>query len=725
MSHSWSQIEAVGIATSSWVRSTDMSQANYPTKQTGTEYVDGKLFDTNAIDDGKLRARIQTLTDSEETSSILFCPHMWQRYLVRFFALTATLPALLLLWAAYIQGCIIFSYWTGHESSNISLSRLQMILATLFFLVEVLWAIDQLLVAYQIKRHSLFGTWRPRLRLLGDSDLPSVDVVICICKESEAMVYGTVLAVLDLDYPLDKLRVIVTDDGGDSEVESGLAALGSKTGNVFYTSNYGKTTEKPPGVKAANLNNALQFIDTLPGGRGELIAVLDVDMIPDRRWLRATIPHFYPAGGYHEEGKETGLVCGVQTFYNIPDNDPTNQSNSLRVKCYHPILDQAGMGQCTGSGWVMRRKAMDDLPGGQLSTSCVCEDFYMQFLLSKTDHWITAAVAEYLQCGLVPDTYQAQLKQYTRWYLSNLAVQDLHQILGHSWISLLEKLFWRAPFSMIWLIMMHLKPHIATLQLILFPLLFLTKTPLIITSPDNGQQLVWLLRVHALSVLLSYLHHVHIGIMAGYRASIMDWGMTKWLSPHFTVAYMKTYFPGLFNPTRSEKSSAAAFVSTGSLKDKLFERFPARRGDLSKRLNHILLECGVWMHCVAVTAMITTACFALKNLPEASDSTEKYLNILLWIAWPSNQSFIVLVTACLTPIKYAISPPNVGENLDLLRKARRGPQAPTSFLFRPREEAKRWEERSNPVWGGGLDFVTVYTVWGIWAGLLFFWTWRL
>nr|CDP26640.1 Putative Glycosyltransferase Family 2 [Podospora anserina S mat+] len=725
MSHSWNENEAIGIETSTWVRSTDVSQANYPSKKTNNKHVNEKKFDRNAIDGGNLRARIQALTDSEETSSVLFCPHMWQRYLVRFVAFTATLPAVLLLWAAYYQGRTIVSYWTGDESSHIALSRLQMLSATLFFLVEILWAVDQLLVAWQIKSYSFFGTWRPRLRLLGENNLPSVDVVICICKESEAMVYGTVLAAFDLDYPLDKLRVIVTDDGGDSAVESGLAALRSRVGNVFYTSNYGKATEKPPGVKAANLNNALQFIDSLPGGRAELIAVLDVDMIPDRAWLRATIPHFYPAGGYQEDGKEIGLVCGVQTFYNIPDNDPTNQSNSLRVKCYHPIQDQAGKGQCAGSGWVMRRKALDDLPGGQFPTTCVCEDFYTQFLLGQTNHWITAAVAEYLQCGLVPDTYQAQLKQYTRWYLSNLAVQDLHQLSGHSWISLLEKLVWKAPVTMVGLMMMHLKPHLATLQLILFPLLFLTKTPLIVTSPDRSEELTRLLRIHAGSVFFSYLHHVHIGVMAGYRASIMDWGMTKWLSPHYTVAYMKTYFPGLFNSTQSKKSSAAAFVSTGSLKDKLFERFPARRGGLSKRLNHILLECGVWMHCVAVTAILVTAWVAVKNLPEASNNTEKLLNILLWVFWPSNQAFIVLAIACFTPIKYAIWPPNVGENHDLLQKVHNGPGAPTSFLFRPREEAKRWEERSNPIWGGGLDFVTVYTIWGIWAGLVFIWAWWL
>ncbi|KAK0736123.1 glycosyltransferase like family 2-domain-containing protein [Apiosordaria backusii] len=664
MSHSWNQDEAVGFTTTGWIRSTDAPQATPPPRQADAKQVDGEWFDTNAIDRGNLRARIQTLTDTEEPSTILFCPHMWQRYL--------------------------------------------------------------------IKSCSLFGTWRPRLRLVGDTDLPSVDVIIPICKEPEAMVYGTVLAVLDLDYPLEKLRVIITDDGEDHAVESGLSALRSKTANVFYTSNSGKTKTKPPGVKAVNVNNALRFIDTLPRGRAELVAVLDVDMIPDRNWLRATIPHFYPAGGYHEEGKETGLVCAVQTFYNIPDNDPTNQSNSLRVKCYHPILDQAGMGQCTGTGWVMRRKALDCLPGGQLPTTCVCEDFYTQILLSQTNHWITASVAEHLQCGLVPDTYQAQLKQYTRWYLSNIAATNLLQLSGHSWKALLEKLLWRAPLAMIGAILMHLKSHVATLQLVLFPLLFLTKTPLVISSPDNGEELVWLLRIHALSVLLSYLHHVHIGIMAGYRASIMDWGMTKWLSPHYTVAYMKTYSPGLFQLSQqkekavtADKNNVATYVSTGSLKDKLFERFPERRAGLSKRLNHILLECGVWMHLVAVTAMVATAWIAVRSLPDAPDNTMRYINILLWIAWPSNQSFIILAIACFTPIKYAIWAPNVGEGLELLQKIDNGPEAPTPFVFRPRQEARRWGERSNPVWGGGLDFVTVYTVWVFWAGLVFVWTWWL
>ncbi|KAK4198384.1 family 2 putative glycosyltransferase [Triangularia verruculosa] len=738
MSHSWNEHEAVGLTTKAWVMSTDMPHVTSSSKPTCAEQADEKWFDTNAIDNGNLGARIQTLADTEETSTILFCPYMWQRYLSRFLAFTAALPALLILWAAFIQGTTICSYWAGFGSSNISLSKLQMTLATLFFVIEILWAVDQLLVAYQIKSCSLFGTWRPRLRIVGDTDLPSVDVIILICKEPEPIVYGTVLAVLDLDYPLDKLRVIVTDDGGDSAVKTGLSALVSKLGNVFYTANCGTGKEKPPSVKAANLNNALRFIDSLPGGRAELVAVLDVDMIPDRVWLRATVPHFFSVQGTRKEGKETGLVCAVPTYYNIPDNDPTNQSNFLRGKCYHPVLDQAGMGQCTGTGWVMRRKALDSLPGGQIPTNCVCEDHYTHVLLEKTNHWVTASVAEYLQCGVVPDTYQVQLKQYTRWFLSSIAVTNLLHLSGHSWIFLLQKLLWKAPLAMVGIIMLHLKNHMSTLQLLLFPLLFLTKTPLVIT--DKEQDLVLLLRLHSLSVLLSYLHHVHVGVMAGYRASIMDWGMTKWLSPHYTVAYLKTYFPSLLNLFQPKKSttttatttaatnkpSAAAFVSTGSIKDKLFERFPGRRGNLTQRLNHILLECEAWMHLAAVTAILTTAWFAIKNLPDSSSSTEKYLNILLWVAWPSNQSFIVLATACFTPVKYAIWPPGVGEGVELLKNVPTvAPEAPTSFIFRPREEARRWEERSNPIWGGGLDFVTVYTVWGVWAGLVFVWTWWL
>lgn len=82
-----------------------------------------------------------------------------------------------------------------------------------------------------------------------------VDVVICICKELEVMVYGIVFVVFDFDYFFDKLRVIVIDDGGDSVVESGFVVFWSRVGNVFYILNYGKVMEKFFGVKVVNFNN--------------------------------------------------------------------------------------------------------------------------------------------------------------------------------------------------------------------------------------------------------------------------------------------------------------------------------------------------------------------------------------------------------------------------------------------------------------------------------------
>lgn len=132
----------------------------------------------------------------------------------------------------------------------------------------------------------LFWKWRPRLRLLGEHNLPSVDVLIPTCGEPLDVVKDTVRAALALDYPLHRFRVIVTDDGRDPELRDWVA--GKNCRYLHYTSRPKKGCS---GYKAGNLNHAIKFSETLSGGPGEYVAGLDADMIPEKRWLRAVLPH--------------------------------------------------------------------------------------------------------------------------------------------------------------------------------------------------------------------------------------------------------------------------------------------------------------------------------------------------------------------------------------------------------------------------------------------------
>ena len=121
----------------------------------------------------------------------------------------------------------------------------------------------------------------------------------------------TVHACLDLDYPKDKLRVIVSDDGNDPALKAAILSLNIVFDNVVYFTR----TIQPGchhGYKAGNINAVLKMLETQGLDPNPWICSLDCDMIPDREMLRILIA---PA----LMDKEVGLVtlpqvCGPFRF---------------------------------------------------------------------------------------------------------------------------------------------------------------------------------------------------------------------------------------------------------------------------------------------------------------------------------------------------------------------------------------------------------------------------
>lgn len=116
-------------------------------------------------------------------------------------------------------------------------------------------------------------------------------------------------------------------------------------------------------------------------------------------------------------------------FYNTPPDDPLYQSLDFFVHVSEPIKDALGVAWCTGSGYVVRRTALDEI--GQIPTGSVAEDVLTSTLLLGAG-WKTSYVHEPLQFGTVPDSYGSHIKQRTRWvgvpcyhfqdYINNLLI---------------------------------------------------------------------------------------------------------------------------------------------------------------------------------------------------------------------------------------------------------------------------------------------------------------
>lgn len=122
--------------------------------------------------------------------------------------------------------------------------------------------------------------------------MPGVDVIITTCKEDVDVVMDTVRAAATLDWPTDKLRVLVSDDGPDPDLQAQITQLQKSYPQVHYYSRP-KNPSKHHGFKAGNMNQAIRYLgsDAFDQRPASYVGILDADMIPDKAWLRALIPH--------------------------------------------------------------------------------------------------------------------------------------------------------------------------------------------------------------------------------------------------------------------------------------------------------------------------------------------------------------------------------------------------------------------------------------------------
>lgn len=167
--------------------------------------------------------------------------------------------------------------------------------------------------------------WRPRYRLEGDH-VPRIDVIITCCNESLDIIQDTVLGALAVDYPKDSFRIILTDDGASPAVREWAAGL--KQTNLYYTA---RVKQGTGGYKAGNLNHAVGFIEALPGSPADFIAGLDADMIPEKKWLRAVIPHLLL-------DSKMGVATPTQVGASQSHNSPYLGIQSDAVRCLRAWL---------------------------------------------------------------------------------------------------------------------------------------------------------------------------------------------------------------------------------------------------------------------------------------------------------------------------------------------------------------------------------------------------
>ncbi|MDU1085456.1 MAG: glycosyltransferase, partial [Leclercia adecarboxylata] len=272
-------------------------------------------------------------------------------------------------------------------------SEIETILGIGLFLAELyIWVI--IILSYL---QNLFPLQRKIVPLPDDmAQWPTVDIYIPSYNESLEVVRDTVLAAQCLDYPADKLKIYLLDDGKRSE----FAVFAANVGVGYITRNDNSH------AKAGNLNHAMKLT------KGELICVFDCDHVATRIFLQATV------GAFLIDPK-LALMQTPHYFYS-PDPFERNLSAGRDI----PNEGQLFYGQIQrgndnwnatffcGSCAVIRRSALEEIGGFAVET--VTEDAHTALKMQRLG-WKSAYLDIPLAAGLATERLVVHVIQRTRW----------------------------------------------------------------------------------------------------------------------------------------------------------------------------------------------------------------------------------------------------------------------------------------------------------------------
>ncbi len=250
---------------------------------------------------------------------------------------------------------------------------------------------------------------------------PTVDVFIPTYNEPRSVVRPTVLAALALDWPRDRLRVHLLDDGRRPAFRAFAAAAGAR----YVT--------RPDNLhaKAGNLNHALGVTD------GELVAVFDCDHVATRSFLQLT-------AGWFLRDERLALVQTPHHFYNAdPIERNTRQfrrvpnEGELFYGLIQPGNDFWNASFFCGSCAVLRRSALVEVGG--IQTESITEDALTALRLQRRG-WSTAYLSIRQAAGLATDTLAAHVTQRIRWAQGMVQILRVDNPLGGRGLGLAQRL---------------------------------------------------------------------------------------------------------------------------------------------------------------------------------------------------------------------------------------------------------------------------------------------
>lgn len=296
-------------------------------------------------------------------------------------------------------------------------------------LLDFTWGIVLLAAETYAYIFMLFGYlqsgWLMRRKIIplpdDQSRWPTVDVFIPTYNEPLDIIQTTVYGAMRLDWPSDKFKIYLLDDGHRDDFKTFAQEQG-----IEYLSR--PSNEH---AKAGNLNYALQH------SQGDLVAIFDCDHVPTRSFLQVTV------GGFLQDQK-LFLVQTPHQFYsadpfekNLGNFRMTPNESELFYGLVQKGNDFWNASFFCGSCAVLRREML--LEVGGIAVNTVTEDAHTSLKLHRLgyhSHYLGIPQA----AGLSTETLADFLGQRMRWARGMAQIFRMDNPFLGSGLSLMQRI---------------------------------------------------------------------------------------------------------------------------------------------------------------------------------------------------------------------------------------------------------------------------------------------
>ena len=226
--------------------------------------------------------------------------------------------------------------------------------------------------------------------------------IIVPTKDEEVVIGRCLNSLLDLDYPKDKLEIIVVDGNSADNTCKVCSDFAAK-----YPGTFRIVSEKKSNGKPAALNTAMEYVT------GEIVGTFDADSVPEKDVLRKVASYF--------ADKQLMAVQGRTTSLNEKKNILTRVISVEEKAWFQALLSGKEKMQLfvplNGSCQFIRRTVLEELGGWDEAS--LTEDVELALRLVEKKYQIK--YAQDVCCGQEsPNNLSDLFKQRVRWYRGNM-----------------------------------------------------------------------------------------------------------------------------------------------------------------------------------------------------------------------------------------------------------------------------------------------------------------